>query len=138
VFILCWNTCVVEQIHYQKTSCTKQCEIEILAPKKIHTRSNPDPEAAIPVSDPENIVHKRKENPVTPVLHPDRYLSLPKDRVTSIEDLEFDVKFEQALFRTKSESCLSETIFDEKRFQDLILATSARPIVIPAQNQQPL
>jgi hypothetical protein len=58
--------------------------------------------------------------------------------VTSIEDLEFDVKFEQILFRTKSESCLSETIFDEKRFQDLILAASARPLVIPAQNQQPL
>ena len=67
----------------------------------------------------------------------DQYLSLPKYGVTSIEDLEFDVKFEQALFRTKSESCLSETIFDEKRFQDLILSTSTRPIVIPAKNQQP-
>jgi hypothetical protein len=83
------------------------------------------------VSDPENIVHKRKENPVTPVLHPDRYLSFPKDGVTSIEDLEFDVKFEQSLFRTKSESRLNETIFDEKRFQDLILAVSVRPVVTP-------
>jgi hypothetical protein len=50
-----------------------------MAPKRIHTRSNLDPEAAIPMSDPEKLVHKRKEKPVIPVLHPNRYLSLPKD-----------------------------------------------------------
>jgi hypothetical protein len=59
-----WRLC------YQETSCTKQCEIEILAPKRIHTRSNPDPEVVIPMCDPEKLVHKRKEKPVTPVLHP--------------------------------------------------------------------
>jgi hypothetical protein len=48
------------------------------------------------------------------------------------------VKFEQALLRTKSESYLSETIFDKKRFQDLVLAASSRPIVILTQNQQTL
>jgi hypothetical protein len=69
------------------------------------------------------------------VLHLDRYFSFPKDKVTRIEDLEFDVKFEQSLFRTKYESCLNETIFDEKRFQDLILATYFKPVVIPARNQ---
>jgi hypothetical protein len=90
------------------------------------------------VPDLEKLVCKRKQRPVTPVLHLDRYLSFPKDEVTSLEDLEFDVKFEQALFRTKSESCLSETIFDEKRFQDLILATSTRPRVNPTPNQQQL
>ena len=58
--------------------------------------------------------------------------------MNSIEELKFDVKFEQSLFRNKSESCLSETIFDEKRFQDLIPAASTRTLVIPAQNQQPL
>ena len=46
------------------------------------------------------------------MLHLEQYLSLPKDEVTSIEDLEFDVKFEQSLFITKSESRLDETIFD--------------------------
>jgi hypothetical protein len=45
---------------YSKTSCTTPCEIEILAPKKIHTRSNPYLEAAVPMSDPEKIVCKRK------------------------------------------------------------------------------
>jgi hypothetical protein len=53
----------------------------------------------------------------------------------SIEYLEFDVKFEQTLFKTKSESCLSKAIFDKKRFQDFILAASAKPIVIHDQNQ---
>jgi hypothetical protein len=126
------------RLHYSVTSCTTPCEIEILAPKKVHTRRNPDPEAAIPVSDPEKLVRRRKERPVTPVLHPDRYLSFPRDGLTSIEDLVFDVKFEQSLFRTKSESCLNETIFDEKRFQDLVLAASVKPVVTPAQNQHPL
>ena len=77
-----------------------------MAPKRIHTRSNPDPEVAILVSDPKNLVHKRKENPVMPVLRLDRSLSFPKDKVTSIEDLEFDVKFEKILFKTKSGSFL--------------------------------
>jgi hypothetical protein len=58
--------------------------------------------------------------------------------VKRIEDLDFDFKFEQTLFRTKSESSLNEIIFDEKRFQDLILDTSIKPLVIPNQNQQPL
>jgi hypothetical protein len=56
----------------------------------------------------------------------------------SIEYLEFDMKFEQTLFKTKSESCLNEVIFDEKRFWDLILAAFAKPVVIHTENQQPL
>jgi hypothetical protein len=67
------------------------------------------------VSDPEKLVHKRKERKIGPIFCLDRYLSLPKDGLTSIEYLEFDVKFEQTLFITKSESCLNEVIFDEKK-----------------------
>jgi hypothetical protein len=109
-----------------------------LDPKRNHSRSNLDPEATSHVSDPENLVCKRKENPVTPMFHPYRYLSLHKDGVTIIEYLYFDMKFEQSLFKTKYESRLREIIFDEKRFQDLILAMFVRPIVTPSQNQQPL
>jgi hypothetical protein len=90
------------------------------------------------VSDPEKLVHKRKERPISPVFCLDKNLSLPKDGVKSIEDLDFDLKFEQTLFRTRSESSLNEIIFDEKRFQDLISAASIRPVVIPTQNNQPL
>jgi hypothetical protein len=109
-----------------------------LAPKRIHTRRNPDPEVAIPVSDPEKIVHKRKEKAISLVLCLDMYLSFPKYGVTSIEYLDFDVKFEKTLFRTKSESCLSEIIFDEKRINVFILVASAKLVVIHTQNQQPL
>jgi hypothetical protein len=63
---------------------------------------------------------------------------LPRDISNSIEDLAFDVKFEQSLFITKSESCLGETIFDKKRFQDLVLVAYVRPVVTPFQNQLPL
>jgi hypothetical protein len=42
------------------------------------------------------------------------------------------------LFRTKSKYSLREMIFDEKRFQYLILATSIKNLVIPTQNQHPL
>jgi hypothetical protein len=109
-----------------------------LSPKRIHTRRNPDPEAIIHVSNPEKIIHKIKERPITPVFCLDINLSLPKDGVKIIEDLDFDLKFEQTLFRTRSEFSLNEIIFDEKRFQGLILVSSIRPIVIPAQNNQPL
>ena len=88
--------------------------------------------------DPKKIVHKRKENPISPVLCLDIYLSFPKDGVISIEDPDFDLKFEQTLFRTKSKSCVKEIIFDEKRFQDLISAASTKPLVISTQNQKPL
>ena len=109
-----------------------------MAPKRIHTRRNPDPEAAIPVFDLEKIVHKRKERPIIPSFHLYRYLSLPKYGVTRIENLEFDVKFEQTLFKTKYESCLNKFIFDKKRFQDLILHAYTKTIMIHTQNQQPL
>ena len=49
------------------------------------------------MSNLEKIVHKRKEKKRIPVLCLDRYLSFPKDGLTSIEDLEFDVKFEKTL-----------------------------------------
>ena len=68
----------------------------------------------------------------------DIYLSFPKDGMKSIEDLDFDLKFEQTLFRTKFESSLNEIIFDEKSFQDLISTASIKPVVIPIQNNQPL
>jgi hypothetical protein len=83
------------------------------------------------MSDPEKIVHKRKERPIIPFLCLDIYLSFPKYGVKSIEGLDFDLNFEQTLFITKSESILNEIMFDEKRFQDLILDASIKPLVIP-------
>jgi hypothetical protein len=68
------------------------------------------------VSDPEKLLHKRKEKVFDSGIFLDINLSFPKDRVKSIDDLDFDIKFEQTLFRSRSESNLNEVLFDEKNF----------------------
>jgi hypothetical protein len=73
-----------------------------LAPKKVYTRANPDPEPATSVSDPGKLLHKRKERITNPVCYLDRNLYLPKDGVKRIDDLEFDLLFEQTMFWSKS------------------------------------
>jgi hypothetical protein len=50
----------------------------------------------------------------------DQVSSLPKNGVKAIQDMDFDIKFEQSLFRSNSESYMSQIIFDEKRFLLLI------------------
>jgi hypothetical protein len=102
------------------------------------------------VSNPEKLLHKRKERTIDSVSYLDINLSLPKDGVKSIDDLDFDLKFEQTLFRSRSESNLNKIIFDEKKFQSLIptvpiqtvqiaqnppraMATRFSPLVLPAQ-----
>jgi hypothetical protein len=37
-----------------------------MAPKRIHTRKNPNPKEVIHVFDPEKLVHKRKEKLIRP------------------------------------------------------------------------
>jgi hypothetical protein len=72
------------------------------------------------VSDPEKLMCKGKERIADPLYYLDMNLSLPKDGVKIIDDLDFDLLFEQTLFRSRSESYLNEIIFDEKKFQSLI------------------
>jgi hypothetical protein len=86
----------------------------------IYTRENPDPNPTEPMNDPEKILHGTREQVSDPFYYLDKILSLPKDGVQSIEDLEFDEFFEQTLFRYKSETSLDETVFDPKKFQALI------------------
>ena len=68
-----------------------------MAPKKVYTRSHPDPEPTTAVDDPEKLVRKknivegsRSHNP----LH--RSNSLP-EKLVAIQDLEFNISFEQSL-----------------------------------------
>jgi hypothetical protein len=68
------------------------------------------------VSDPEKLLHKRKEKTVESFSFLDINLSLPKDDLKSIGELDFDLKFQQTLFISRSESKLNEIIFDEKKF----------------------
>jgi hypothetical protein len=108
-----------------------------LAPKNIHTRRNPDPEPTTSVVDPEKLLHKRKEKASHSGIFLDRISSFPKDGVKSIDDLEFDIKFEQTLFRSKSESDLTEILFDEKKFQSFIIVVPIQTVVIPSHIVQP-
>jgi hypothetical protein len=64
-----------------------------LAPNRIHTRRNPNPEEIIPVSYPYKILHKRKERPRSPGFCLEINLYLPKDGVKIIADLDLDLKF---------------------------------------------
>jgi len=52
--------------------------------------------------DPEKLLHKREERAIDSFSFLDINLSLPKDGVKSIDDLDFDIKFEHILFRSKS------------------------------------
>jgi len=65
-----------------------------LDPKNIYTRRNLGPEPTTSVVDPEKLLHKRKEKASRSGIFLERISSLPKDRVKSIDDLEFDIKFE--------------------------------------------
>ena len=60
-------------------------------------------------------------------------MSLPKGGVKNIDSLEFDIKFEQSLFRSKSKSDLTEILFDEKKFQTFIHVVPIQVVVIPSQ-----
>ena len=54
-----------------------------------------------------------------------RLVSLPKEGVISVEDLQFDEKFELSLFKSKSDSDLSQIVFDIEIFNTLIPTISS-------------
>jgi hypothetical protein len=85
------------------------------------------------VFDPEKLLHKRKERVVDSGIFLDINLSFPKYGVKSIDDLGFDIKFEQNLFISKLESNLKEVMFDEKKFQFLISTVPIQTVVILSQ-----
>jgi hypothetical protein len=92
-------------------------KFKVLAPKRIHTRSHPDPEPVTIVDNPEKLLRKRNivegQGSNSP-LH--RATSLPEKLVT-IQDIEFDLPFEQSLFRTKSDSFVNEIVLDQTILQ---------------------
>ena len=81
-----------------------------MAPKKIYTRKNHDPNPILElVEDPEKLLRKKKARNGTSISL-NRSISLPKEGVISVEDLEFDEKFEQSLFKSKSDSYLNQIV----------------------------
>jgi hypothetical protein len=88
--------------------------------------------------DLEKLLHKGKERVPNPLYYLDRNLCLPKDRVKSIEDLDFDLLFKQTLLRSRLESYLNEIIFSENKFQSLIPTNTPRTSIIPTQTIHPV
>ena len=97
-----------------------------MAPKKIYTRKNPNPNPILElVEDPEKLLRKKKVQNGTGISL-NTSISLPKEGVISVEDLEFDEKFELSLFKSKSESNLSQIVFDIEIFKTFVPPTSSQ------------
>ena len=85
----------------------------ILAYRKVYyTRSNPDPKPAVIVDNLDRIGKKKKhsenlEAEVSLII----VNSLPKELV-SLQYIDFDLKFEHSLFKSKSENDLKTIVLD--------------------------
>ena len=83
-----------------------------MTPKKIYTRRNPNPNPILElVEDPEKLLRKKKAQNGT-CISLNKLVSLPKEGVICVEDLEFDEKFELSLFKSKSYSNLTQIVFN--------------------------
>jgi hypothetical protein len=101
-----------------------------MAPKRAYTRSHPDPEPVIEKDNPEQLLKKKtivegsvRHNPLQ------KSPSLPEDLV-SIKDLNFDIFFEQSMFKTKSDRFVAETVLDPTVLQPQtpeVLSPTAKP-----------
>jgi len=100
---------------------TKTIKIfEILASRKTQfTRANPDPKLA-PIVDNPNLISRKsnKEESLVSQIPLVKANSCPNEWLF-LEELPFDVPFEQSLFRTKSKNALSETVLDLDFIADL-------------------
>jgi hypothetical protein len=90
------------------------------------------------VYDLKKLLHKRKERIKNLVCYLDMNLYFPKYGVKSIDNLDFDLLFEQTMFRSRSKSYLNEIIFDKNKFQYLIPTNPPQATVIPTQTIQPI
>lgn len=96
---------------------------ESLAPKRIYTRRNPDPNPPKVVEDLEKILRTSNNNANKGIFHLQKSLSLLAKGVKSIVDIILDEKFDKRLLRSKSASDLNQVTFSPGR---LIFAKSAQ------------
>ena len=85
-----------------------------MAPKRIYTRANLDPNPPKAVQNPNKILKKSssKVGKETYQLH--KSTSLPDEGVEVVDEITFDLKFEHSLFRSKFEFDLGHIVFDPK------------------------
>ena len=98
---------------------------EIIAPKIIYTRRNPDPNPPKVVENPERILRRSNNKADKGIFHLQKSLSLPAKSVESIENIILDKESDQSLLRSKSASELSQVIVGPERSNS------------PRSNQQP-
>ena len=72
------------------------------------------------IEDPERILRKKKNKIDSSIPLISRSVSFPKEGVISVDDLQLDIKFEHSLFRSKSNSDLSQIIFYQEIFNTYI------------------
>ena len=97
-----------------------------MAPKNIYTRKNHNPNPILElVEDREKLLRNKKIQDDTSISLINRSISFPKEGVISVEDLEFDEKFELSLFRSKSDSYLNQIVFDLEKFNAFVPSTSS-------------
>jgi hypothetical protein len=69
----------------------------ILATQRKYTRHHPDLDPPQAIDNPEGILRKINKKATQSGIFLDKVLSLPKGGVERIDDLKFDIKFEQVL-----------------------------------------
>lgn len=85
-----------------------------MASKRIYTRANPDPNPPEIFENPEKILKKNNSKVEKDTFQLYKSISLPAKGFELIDDVIFDERFEQTLFRSKYGSDLSQVIFDPK------------------------
>ena len=93
-----------------------------MAPRTIYTRRNPDPDPNPPkvVEDPERILRRKKRKVDSGIPLISRSVSFPKEGFISVDYLQFYMKFEQSLFKSKLDSDLVQIVFHHGIFNTFI------------------
>lgn len=81
-----------------------------MASKIIFTRGNPDPNPSELVFDPENLLQKYKKTSESNISDFQKLGYFFDDEIVDINNIGFDLKFKQSLFRSKYESELKEVV----------------------------
>lgn len=97
-----------------------------LAPKR-YTKLNPNPNPPTIVDNPEKILRKLKFKPPESETSTSTLLRTTTlhAQLIALEDFSFDLNFEFSLFKSKSESSLSETLFDPVKLESYVQSYKA-------------
>lgn len=107
-----------------------------MAHRGVYTRRNLDHNPPQILSSPEMLFRRRRRFPKKlGVVHLWRPCLVPK-KVDYNDNIQFDIKFEQTLFRSKYESNVSDTIFDETRFKTFIPSSASQEVNLLPQDQE--